>query len=394
MPVLTAMNPKLSFTLPSLHDDTILDCRIYYRLFPDDPGRTSRPRGAVIAHPYAPLGGCYDDPVVGLIVQEMLDKHFGFICTFNFRGVYGGSGRTSWTGKAELRDYESIVGFMIAFLRGHDINEETGHDNVVPPIELVLGGYSYGSWICTHLPAVPCIWKEFETAIEGSTAAEIKARAHHLATQTNLEIRAAWAESKRRHGHTVSVGGDETSPEKRRCSGDATPRRSGVHIRKSIDYAKKIGSLRKKHHEELVQTEYNMEPELETVQREQASVAYLLVSPLLPPISAFTTLPFGSNALRGHGEEILQRLSKNASLAVFADNDTFTSVKKLRTWSQDLSNRPRSSFHFVEIEGAGHFWRTHDVQKSLRLAIGLWVQGLLGDELATAEATILSQFRQ
>ena len=77
--------PKLSFTLPSLHDDLTLDCRIFYSTAEQTASTSYRSRGAVIAHPYAPLGGCYDDPVVGLIVKELLDNNYGFICTFNFR---------------------------------------------------------------------------------------------------------------------------------------------------------------------------------------------------------------------------------------------------------------------------------------------------------------------
>jgi alpha/beta superfamily hydrolase len=79
------MEPKLSFTIPSVHDDTTIDCRIYYSLAHDTHPTSSQVRGAIIAHPYAPLGGCYDDPVVGLVVSEMLEHNYGFVCTFNFR---------------------------------------------------------------------------------------------------------------------------------------------------------------------------------------------------------------------------------------------------------------------------------------------------------------------
>ena len=41
-------------------------------------------RGAIIAHPYGPLGGCYDDPVVQSVVTEVL-KHGFIVGTFNFR---------------------------------------------------------------------------------------------------------------------------------------------------------------------------------------------------------------------------------------------------------------------------------------------------------------------
>jgi alpha/beta superfamily hydrolase len=82
------MEPKLCFTIPSVHDDTTIACRIYYSIDPSkSPPKSCVARGAIVAHPYAPLGGCYDDPVVGLVVSEMLERKFGFVCTFNFRYV-------------------------------------------------------------------------------------------------------------------------------------------------------------------------------------------------------------------------------------------------------------------------------------------------------------------
>ncbi|KAL1625096.1 hypothetical protein SLS56_007523 [Neofusicoccum ribis] len=103
-------HPAYSFTIPSLHDDAALDCRIYHPqgLFAGDGsssnsggeeerGRNSgtqpqdeKPRGqqrkkaAIIAHPYAPLGGNYDDPVVGNVGAECLAEGW-VVGTFGFR---------------------------------------------------------------------------------------------------------------------------------------------------------------------------------------------------------------------------------------------------------------------------------------------------------------------
>jgi hypothetical protein len=75
--------PTLSFTIPSIHDNTVLDCRIYH---PKHFGSNDLiiKRSAVIAHPYAPMGGCYDDPVVGIVGATMLEHGF-VLATFNFR---------------------------------------------------------------------------------------------------------------------------------------------------------------------------------------------------------------------------------------------------------------------------------------------------------------------
>ena len=83
------IEPAFSFTIPSLHDDIPLDCRIYH---PKNFGvglnhaseKSHSLRGAVIAHPYAPLGGTFDDTVVLAVAQCLL--HEGYVVgTFNFR---------------------------------------------------------------------------------------------------------------------------------------------------------------------------------------------------------------------------------------------------------------------------------------------------------------------
>jgi len=253
------------------------------------------------------------------------------------------------------------------------------------PVQLVFGGYSYGSWICSHLPDHLEVWKQFESASEGTAAAEIKARAQHLATQTNHEIRAAWQESNSQRPHTYSIGGEETPPDRRRRSGEGTPNKFSSDIRKSIDFAKRLGSVRKKHNEpsssapgvsEQEQPAHDVDDGSAALPKCQVEAAYLLVSPLLPPISAFTTLPFGLNALKAHSEETLQKLSTSPCLAVFGGDDIFTSARKLRAWAQDISNRPSSRFQFIEIENAGHFWRNHSAQRSLKLAIREWIHSL------------------
>ena len=41
-------------------------------------------KGAIVAHPYAPLGGSYDDPVVQIAVSVLLRTGF-VVGTFNLR---------------------------------------------------------------------------------------------------------------------------------------------------------------------------------------------------------------------------------------------------------------------------------------------------------------------
>jgi hypothetical protein len=81
--------PTFSFAIPSIHDGKQLECRIYLPpAFQNIESATAwANRGAIVAHPYAPLGGCYDDPVVSFIGSELLHSDC-IVGTFNFRYYY------------------------------------------------------------------------------------------------------------------------------------------------------------------------------------------------------------------------------------------------------------------------------------------------------------------
>lgn len=88
-------DPALTLTIPSLHDGLVLDCRIYHPLGLEAslslsrgvPENSWRPKNAaIIAHPYAPLGGSYDDPIVEEVAGYLLAREF-IVGTFNFRYV-------------------------------------------------------------------------------------------------------------------------------------------------------------------------------------------------------------------------------------------------------------------------------------------------------------------
>jgi hypothetical protein len=80
--------PAFTFTIPSINDDTPLDCRIYHPPVLSGTSTTGTSswikKGAVVAHPYAPLGGSYDDHVVAMMADELLKEGF-VVGTFNFR---------------------------------------------------------------------------------------------------------------------------------------------------------------------------------------------------------------------------------------------------------------------------------------------------------------------
>ena len=77
------MEPIYASSIPSIADDLPLKFRIYH---PKNlgPKGNFQPRGAIIAHPYAPLGGCFDDAVVLAATEKLLEQGF-IVGTFNFR---------------------------------------------------------------------------------------------------------------------------------------------------------------------------------------------------------------------------------------------------------------------------------------------------------------------
>lgn len=83
--------PAYSFPIPSLADDTPLDCRIYHpshfeAILANNGENGHATRGAIVAHPYAPLGGSYDDSVVLAMIRCLLREGF-VVGTFNFRYI-------------------------------------------------------------------------------------------------------------------------------------------------------------------------------------------------------------------------------------------------------------------------------------------------------------------
>ncbi|QSS64529.1 COG2945 domain, predicted hydrolase of the alpha/beta superfamily domain-containing protein [Histoplasma capsulatum] len=66
--------PLRSFTIPSVYDGTRLDCRLFHphHLSQLESGSSWRSKGAIVAHPYAPIGGNYDNPIVCGIASELL----------------------------------------------------------------------------------------------------------------------------------------------------------------------------------------------------------------------------------------------------------------------------------------------------------------------------------
>ncbi|KAH8586867.1 hypothetical protein B0O99DRAFT_700497 [Bisporella sp. PMI_857] len=209
--------PTLTFTIPSIEDDVVIQCRVYHPtcLVPTSISQISgwRKRAAIVAHPYAPLGGSYDDPIVDIVAATILKQGF-VVGTFNFRGAGTSKERTSWQSRAEQNDHISFIAFMICYIhhlkppalpvgfpkpsspvpshalpephpreplspsfnRSVSTNipafnvEEGGH----PQARLRIAGYSYGALIAAHLPPIiSSLISPFQNPLPGSPHAEI-----------------------------------------------------------------------------------------------------------------------------------------------------------------------------------------------------------------------------
>lgn len=241
---------------------------------------------------------------------------------------------------------------------------------------VILGGYSYGSLILKHLPPVPTLLQPFSAPVAGSANDEIVMRAHKLAGQSNLAwINTARRQERERHSKTkghepkpsLTMGGEETSPDKRRSSRDI---RRSMERGLSVEIGSRLRSLshrRRKDSSPAVSLEKN-----NTALLTLPEVRYLLISPLSPPISTLAAPALGHKFWSKGREAFHDVIGKHAALAIYGGQDIFTSAKRTRTWSEHLSAAPGSRFSSLEIAEAGHFWIESGVELKLRAALREW----------------------
>ncbi|KAF3069790.1 hypothetical protein GL218_07971 [Daldinia childiae] len=353
--------PNLSFTLPSIHDNTKLDCRIYHPIRSNQSLTLSDPswprHAAVVAHPYAPLGGSYDDPIVLLVTSTLL--HLGFVvATFNFRGASSSNGRTSWTSKPERADYMSVTGFLVYYL--HYLSAP---QNQLRPIEtdensastLLLAGYSYGAMVTLQLPPLDSYLSHFASPATHTAFADIRLRAQHLAEEQVIMF---------------------TTP--------ASPRKSlGMRVGGNEDISPKARDKQRAH-----------SPDPEEKIRRGVRDILSRISPPLGFVTNLATMSFSNlwakkkkggpaknhedDRKREEGEaEAEAKFTANPTLAIYGDQDSFLSMKKMRDWATQLSGAEGSQFRYVEVSTAGHFWIEHGVAHELREAIYSFSAGLV-----------------
>ncbi|EAW10313.1 uncharacterized protein ACLA_047820 [Aspergillus clavatus NRRL 1] len=70
------------------------------------------------------------------------------------------------------------------------------------------------------------------------------------------------------------------------------------------------------------------------------------------------------------------QLTSHRTLAIYGNQDTFTSADKLRKWSEDLSQAQQSTFQSAEIDHAGHFWSERGVEAQAGEVLRNWLRSI------------------
>lgn len=255
-------------------------------------------------------------------------------------------------------------------------------DLVSNPMNILLGGYSFGSLILVRLPSIANMINTFGTAEHGTSGAEIFLRARALARQTQRTLRESRPPSNpRSRKHTPSnsysnsspltLGGEETDPSERRRSRDSRrrslsavremPQRIKSHIRRHSGSG---------HHQRNASEDHQVPSAPRGAPR--VNVRYLLVSPVLFPLSTML-LPPGLAFPKGHTTAGVLSF-ESPTLIAFGDSDHFTSAKKLRQWAERLASQSAGRVKWVQIVGAGHFWREDEAATRLEDEMLGWMK--------------------
>ncbi|OAX84604.1 hypothetical protein ACJ72_01031 [Emergomyces africanus] len=400
--------PLCTFTIPSVYDGTRIDCRIYHphQLSRPDSALSWRNKGAIVAHPYAPMGGNYDNPIICGVAGELLKGGY-IVVTFNFRGASGSAGRTSWSARPELGDYVSVYGFLIHYLLGidpdsmRDLLAESGNHQLSPMpdtpdsaaesdrLDIILAGYSYGSMIASHLPSIGTVLRLFASPTAGSTTGDILHQAETLSTLWNLEAKSELSpqtstlrssgDAHRKSTQFVSMGSSAES------SGKKSSMDRGATIKHSIERSRNRLRARflRVHGSENRAISANSSSSVNEIACHMLTptVSFLLISPVIPPITNFMTLSlFGSRinldvtlaGMRVTSIPPEEQLTTHRTLAVYGSHDMFASAKRLRKWATGLTNMRGLMFEFVEIDTAGHFWLEEGTEAQLRTVVREW----------------------
>jgi hypothetical protein len=178
------------------------------------------------------------------------------------------------------------------------------------------------------------------------------------------------------------MGGEETSPDKRRSSREIKRSIDGGR-RTSLDIGVIGCKLRSLSHRRNPNPQTPSPPQESTRRPSHAismpEVRYLFISPITPPMSALAAPALTSRFVFWNrlpsGTDVF---AKHDTLMVFGNQDIFSSVKKVRDWVGRMVQEEGTGTRFqsCEVAGAGHFWHEEGVERELRGALARWEIGV------------------
>jgi len=260
-----------------------------------------------------------------------------------------------------------------------------------------LGGYSYGSLIVAHLPSTADILATFHQTQSSTPISEILHRAKELASQTD-ELLSKQTETRGRLSNTTSRRGHQRQSSSQHSiiyggsDGPSADRHSMDLVHKSMEAPARFKNAMhrsRKHSTSSIPTSpstssYGSNSQSNEMMLESLPhvlTHYLLISPLLPPISNALSFSTSSLMFWRHSANHIDNLVRNPTLVIYGTADMFTSSHRLDTWCEKMdtlssqavgSNRP-SSFRWKKVQGASHFWREHGVEAQLTESLRNWI---------------------
>ncbi|KAI4276364.1 MAG: hypothetical protein LQ337_002535 [Flavoplaca oasis] len=318
------------------------------------PPQPQTAKGAVVAHNYPYLGGSYDNSIVLRCVKKLLEQGF-IVGTFNYRGVGQSGGKSTWTGKAELQDHISFVGFFVHYLSEiyhqtacvgspHNASGWTpitgGYVVNGPSIHLVVAGYCYGALMTRHLPDIPTILDQFSKVLTTSTHAEIRCRANRLASITVGYLR---------------------NPEYLRLIQNFTSSSRRMLEEEAMEYLEDLKKpfIRKKARNSQPSQglggSLSVEEYTESAEVPKLKIIYILISILLGPAASLVT---GFRKLGvSDGKKQDEKFRSNPTFIIHGGLDKITSASRLRGWVKEIHRIDDTMCQLVGDEAAGHLWK-------------------------------------
>lgn len=256
--------------------------------------------------------------------------------------------------------------------------------------------------------------------LKGKTAKTSSNTTPKLSRGRSLQAESTLSSRKPSATASIRLGGEESDPDLRRASHDSHNRRSlsfePERLRKSIDRVRSLArrpdfrssstsqsrkgadSSRRSSSggsspsleiisplDAAVENAEHPGSEVDDIGHDDIKVSYLLISPLQGLVTKLATMWSKTPRLetkdlssknKDEAYDLEKKLILNDTLAIFGDEDIFSSSKKLRLWADRLGSDTNSRFRHVEIGGAGHFWHEEGVADQMEANVVEFVSGL------------------